>query len=74
MGRKSDRTAEALVRWQSRGGSYWLELYAGPFGYSYSAENGGGYLGENLTFADAMAEMEKQIVVHALDNITLKRV
>lgn len=42
-----------IARWQSRGGKYWVELYAEYLtadrslepGYSYRSDDGGGYIG-----------------------------
>ena len=41
---------QTLARWQSQRGRYWVELYAEflpdcAAAFSYSADNGGGYLG-----------------------------
>lgn len=39
------------TRWESRGGKYWVELYADERGYSYRADGGGGFFGKDTETA-----------------------
>ena len=52
----SDNTL--IARWESRGGAHVVELWkqAGS-GYSYRATGAGGYLGNDISETDAIAQM-----------------
>lgn len=37
---------KVLVRWESKNGKYWVELYSTPQGYGYRSDNSGGWMGK----------------------------
>lgn len=51
-----------IARWESRSGKWWVELHRSDAGcYSYTANDSGGTLGNNLTNEVAIDAIEQRI-------------
>jgi len=50
-----------LMRWESKGGAHWVELYSTQGVYYYRSTNGGGTLPRQRNNAAALALMESRV-------------